>query len=70
MSDDQKQEAPKVPLVQIARLLIGIILFGGLMGLREEFDSIWIRMIVAGCAGGVLALFVLPLRKYRSRKLS
>ena len=65
MSDDQKQEPPKVPAGQIARFIIGIILFGVLMGLREDFHSVWIRMLVAGCAGAILGVFVLPLRKYR-----
>lgn len=65
MSEGQKQEPPRVPAAQIARFIIGIILFGVLMSLREDFHSVWIRMLVAGCAGGVLAIFVLPLRKYR-----
>ena len=65
MSDDQKQEPPRMPPAQIVRFIIGIILFGVLMGLREDFHSVWVRMLVAGCAGGVLGIFVLPLRKYR-----
>ena len=65
MSDDQNREAPKVPLLQIARFICGIILFGVLMGMRGEFDSFWTRTLVAGCAGAVLGIFVLPLRKYR-----
>ncbi len=65
MSDDQKQEAPKVPPAQIARFICGIILFGVLMGMRVEFTSVWVRMLIAGCAGAVLGIFVLPLRKYR-----
>jgi hypothetical protein len=32
MSDDQKQDPPKVPAWQIVRFVIGIILFGVLMG--------------------------------------
>jgi len=65
MSEDQKQEAPKVPPVQIARFICGIILFGVLIGMRGEFHSFWMRALVAGCAGAVLGIFVLPLRKYR-----
>ena len=65
MSDDQNQEAPKVPPAQIVRFIFGIILFGVLMGMRGEFDSIWVRMLIAVCAGAVLGICVLPLRKYR-----
>ena len=64
MSDDQKQEAPKVPPAQIARFICGIILFGVLMGSRTEFHLFWMRALVAGCAGAALGIFVLPLRKY------
>jgi hypothetical protein len=65
MSEDPKQDAPKVPPVQIARFICGIILFGVLMGARTEFHSFWMRALVAGCAGAALGVFVLPLRKYR-----
>ena len=65
MSDDQKRGPPQVPGWEIARLLIGIVLFGVLMGLREEFHSFWMRALIAGCAGGAIGIFVLPLRKYR-----
>jgi hypothetical protein len=64
MSDDNK-ESPKVPGSQIIRLFVGIILFGVLMGLRDEFHSIWLRALIAGCAGAAIGIFVLPLRKYR-----
>lgn len=65
MSDQQKEGRPQVPPGQSARFIIGIVLFAVLMGLREEFHSVWIRMLVAGCAGPALGVFVLPLRKYR-----
>jgi hypothetical protein len=65
MSNGAKIEAPAVPPAQIVRFVIGIILFGVLMGVKEEFHSIWIRMLLAGCAGGVLGVFVIPLRKYK-----
>ena len=61
-SDDQKQERPGLTKAQIARVVLGLILFGVLLGIRGQFDSVWIRMLVAGCAGAVLAIFLLPLR--------
>src|SRR2546429_669633 len=42
MSDDQKPEAPKLNGVQIAQFIFGILLFGVLMRIRGEFDSIWV----------------------------
>ena len=65
MSDDKKPEAPKLTAAEIAQFVFGIILFGVLMGIRGEFDSVWVRILIAACAGAVLAIFVLPLRKYR-----
>ncbi len=61
MSDDQKPKAPKLAGAQIARFIVGSILFGVLMGLRGELASIWVRMLVAACAGAVLGACVLPI---------
>ncbi len=65
MTDDHKQEPSRPTGGQIAQLVLGIVLFGVLMGIRGEFASIWIRMFVAGCAGAALAISVLMLRKRR-----
>ena len=65
MGDDQKPERPRLAGAQIAQFVFGIILFGVLMGLREESASVWVRMLVASCAAAVLGIFVLSLRKYR-----
>jgi hypothetical protein len=63
MSEKQKQEPSRLTGTQIAQLVFGIIIFGFLMGIRGEFASVWIRMIVAGCAGAVLSISVLRFRK-------
>ena len=60
-SDDQKQERPGLTKAQIARVVLGLILFVVLLGIRGQFDSVWIRMLVAGCALAILAIFLLPL---------
>jgi hypothetical protein len=65
MSNDQNEERPRLTRAQIAQFVVGVILFGVLMGIRGEFDSIWIRMLVAACAGAIFGIFVLPLRKFR-----
>jgi hypothetical protein len=60
-SDDQKQERPGLTKAQIARVVLGFILFVVLLGVRGQFDSVWIRMLVAGCGCAVLVIFLLPL---------
>ena len=63
MSDDQNQKPSRLTGAQIAKFVLGVVFFGVLMGIRGEFASIWIRMLVAACAGAVLGFFVLPLGK-------
>jgi len=46
-------------------LIVGCVIFGALMGVREEFHSIWIRAGIAGCAGIVLGVSLLFSRKVR-----
>ena len=69
MSDDQKQQSPRLNGAQIARFILGIILYLVLMGLREEFASVWARALAAGCAFTILVIFLLPLRKLIRRDL-
>ncbi len=44
-------------------LVIGILLFALLMGLRGEFASVWVRAAVAGAAGSVLAYGIVLSRR-------
>jgi hypothetical protein len=67
MSDDTREGSRRLSAKQFALLIVGLTIFGALMGLREEFHSIWVRMLVAGCAGGVVGIFVLQLRKNRKK---
>lgn len=48
---------------QIIKLVVGIVIFGVLMGIRTEFEQVWMRALVAACAGGVLGWAVLQARK-------
>ena len=48
---------------QIIKLVVGIVVFGVLMGIRTEFEQVWMRALVAACAGGVLGWAVLQARK-------
>ncbi len=47
-------------------VIVGSVVFGLLMGLREQFQAIWARALVAGMAGAVFGLIVLFARRSRS----
>ena len=44
------------------RLVIGIVIFGVLMGLRPEIESRWVRSITAGIAFVVLGSCFIAMR--------
>ncbi len=48
------------------RLLLGCAVFGILMGIRQEFSQMWLRVGVAAVAGIVLALTVMWTRQPRA----
>jgi hypothetical protein len=54
-----------VTTARVIRFLIGVVVFGALMGLRPEFQSLWTRSLVAAVAAAVLALCILPLRRQK-----
>lgn len=66
MNEDKAGTPQKLGRRDIARLVLGVVLFGILMGIRPEFPSVWARALVAGCAGGVLALAIVPTEKRKS----
>jgi len=43
----------------------GCAVFGLLMGVRAEFQSIWVRALVAGCAFAILGLCISQFRRVR-----
>jgi uncharacterized protein (DUF983 family) len=47
----------------VIRFVIGVVVFGLLMGLRPEFQSAWTWSLVAAIAAAVLAICILPLRR-------
>jgi len=65
MNEEQKSKPPRLSGGQIAQLIAGIILFGVLMGLRTEVQSVWLRMLVAAGAGTALAIAMLSVRRRR-----
>ncbi|MES2660342.1 MAG: hypothetical protein V4689_17090 [Verrucomicrobiota bacterium] len=44
-------------------LVAGILLFGVLMGIRNEFHSMWLRAMLAGCAAVILLVSILRTKK-------
>ena len=63
MNDDVKTKPSHMTSGQIIKLVVGIIVFGVLMGIRPEFEQVWMRALVAACAGGILGWAVLQARK-------
>jgi hypothetical protein len=59
MDEEQKGKSPPMSGNQVAQFIFGVVLYGVLMGLRTEFRSVWMRMLVGACAGTVLGMFVL-----------
>ena len=57
------EKPPGLSSRQILKLVLGIVVFGVLMGVRPEFEQMWLRALVAACAGGVLAWALLQARK-------
>ncbi len=64
MNDDPNEKPSSWPAERLVRFLVGMIVFGGLMGVRGEFHSVWVRALIAGIAGGTFAIVVLPFQKY------
>jgi hypothetical protein len=52
-----------VSTARVVRFVVGVVIFGVLMGIRPEFQSRWTRSLVAGIAGAVLAVCLLPMRR-------
>ena len=48
------------------RLLLGCAVFGILMGIRQEFSQMWLRVGIGAAAGVVLALTVMWTRQARA----
>jgi hypothetical protein len=65
MSDETKPKPPGLSSGQILKLVMGILVFGALMGIRPAFEQMWLRTLVAACAGGVLGWALLQARRRR-----
>ena len=61
MNDDDKK-SPNLTPTQIAWIITGVIVFGILMGIRGEFTRVWVRMVLAMCAAGILIWVLLNAR--------
>jgi len=63
MTDHGSTRPPGLSSAQIFKLVAGIVVFGVLMGIRTEFEQVWVRALVAACAGGILGWALLQARK-------
>jgi len=49
-------------------IVLGVVAFGLLMGVREQFHSIWWRAATAAAAFAILGLVLAGVQRKRSRK--
>jgi formate hydrogenlyase subunit 3/multisubunit Na+/H+ antiporter MnhD subunit len=48
---------------RILPLILGIVIFGVLMGIREDLPYRWQRILAAAAAGGIIAVSINTYRK-------
>jgi uncharacterized membrane protein len=48
---------------RILSLILGIVIFGVLMGIRDDLPNRWQRTLAAAAAGGVIAVSIIIYRK-------
>ncbi len=63
METNEKEKSERATTARIVRFVIGVVLFGVLMGMRPEFESRWTRSLVAGIAAAILGICILPMRR-------
>jgi uncharacterized protein (DUF983 family) len=63
MNTNEQAGSKSVSPARVIRFVIGVIVFGLLMGMRSEFESHWTRSLVAVIASAVLGICILPMRR-------
>jgi hypothetical protein len=63
MDQERKNKPEHISGRQVAILVSGVLIFGLLMALRADMHSVWLRILCAGCAGAVLGLSLVYLKK-------
>ncbi|MES2477084.1 MAG: hypothetical protein V4640_14965 [Verrucomicrobiota bacterium] len=58
-----KNASSQLTVSRLSVLVLGILIFAVLMGIRDEIPSMWLRALVAGCAAVILLVSILHLRK-------
>ncbi len=66
MNDDTAGKPSGLSSGQIFKLVLGIVVFGVLMGVRMELQQVWMRALVAGCAGAALGWAVIQARSSKA----
>lgn len=63
MDTNERAKTGRVSVARVVRFVVGVVVFGVLMGMRTNFQSLWTRSFVAGCAAAFLAFCILPMRR-------
>lgn len=48
------------------KITVGVLFFAFLMGIRDEFSELWIRVLLAGVAFGILSVVIQQCLKKKS----
>ena len=68
MEEKHSNSSQNMSRGELIRCIVGVIILGMLLGLREEFHGLWLRILVAAFAGASLGIFVLPIVHRRRPK--
>ena len=66
MRDDRADKPSRLSSGQILNLVTGVVACGILLGIRTEFEQVWLRALVAVCAGGALVWAFLQARNSKA----
>ena len=58
MNDNTPDTNARLRVRRCGWIVLGCVVFGILMGGRAEFQSVWVRSLVAGGAAAILALCI------------
>ncbi|TLU82113.1 MAG: hypothetical protein FDX30_11545 [Chlorobium sp.] len=63
MNKERKSKSAPLSGRQIVKIILGILIFGILMGIRTEMHYAWLRIACAGCAGAALGFAIVSFRR-------
>lgn len=66
MESTRNSKTPNRNFAKGVKIAGGFLLFAFLMGIRDEFSELWVGVLLAGVAFGILSLVIVQCFKKRS----